>query len=520
MELVTAGPEARAPGSLLAAARSGSRWTAVQFGGARLATVLVFLVLARLLSPESFGVVAIATVFVALLQILVEGGFSLALIQREHLERGHVDTVFWTSVATGFLLSGGLALVAAPLAAAYDEPQLAEIIPVLAIGLFVSALGSTQSAQLRRQLRFRPLAVRAVASSALAGVVGIVLALTGFGVWALVVQYVVLNLVQTTALWLSTSWRPGLAVSRRHFGEVFHFSRHSLGNTLLQFTVNRSDDFFIGVFLGPASLGLYSVAYRLLSSLNDVINQMLLGVAFPVFSRLQNDRARLQRAYCAVLKVGAALAFPSYLFFVVGAPEVVEVFFGRQWEAAAPVMAVLALFGAVQTPVMITDSCLNAIGRPQVVFRHRLVGTVVQLVAFAVAASFGIIWVAWALVVRAYLLAPLPVLSLMRAGVVDVRTWSRSFLAPLLATAAMLLATWGVRAALETHASAPVRLIAMLAVAPTVYLGALVLLDRPLVRELFGMVRARKRRRRLRSGGDFADRPVRDVVPSRVAADG
>lgn len=497
---MTVTPEELSPESLGAAARTGSRWTALQFGGSRLATFLVFLVLARVLTPEDFGIVAIATVFVALLQLLVEGGFGLALIQRKDLEPGHVDTVFWTSVSTGLLLAGGLALAAGPLSVLYQQPMLAQILPVLSIGLVVSALGSTQSAQLRRALMFRPLAVRANVSNVVAGVTGIVLALLGAGVWALVVQYVVLNVVQTLLLWVFAVSYPGLRVSRRHFADVFGFSRHSLGNQLLQFTSNRSDDFLIGVFLGPGPLGFYAVGYRLLTTLNDVINNTLLGVAFPVFARLQHATARLTNAYCTVLKVGAAVAFPGFGFFAVAAPEVVEVIFGARWLPAAPVMAVLAIFGALQTTVMITDSCLSAIGRPKVVFRNRLLSTSVQVAAFAVAAPFGIIWVAWSLVARAYLLAPLPVWSLIRAGVVDLRAWLRSFVTPLLATAVMLAAVAAVRATPLAHTGSAVRLAAMAAVSMVTYLGALTLLDRPLLREVIGLVTPGRLKRGTRRG--------------------
>lgn len=495
---MTAAP-GETPGSLKASARSGSRWAALGLTGAKLSTLVVFVVLARLLTPQEFGVVAIATVFVALARVFVEGGFSEALIQRADLERGHVDTVFWTSVGTGVLFAGVLVLAAGPLSALYGEPVLAQILPVLAIGPLVSAFGSTHTALLKRAMRFRSLAIRAIISNLVAGVAGIVVALLGGGVWALVVQFLVLSAVQTIMLWILASSRPGLTVTRRHFHDIFSFSRNSLGSWLLQFTNSRGDDFLIGSILGPGPLGLYSVAYRLLTTLNDVITRSLLHVALPVFSRLQHDPARLRSAYCLVLKVGTALAFPGFLFFTVAAPEVVEVVFGDRWMPAAPVMAVLAIYGALQTALMITDGCLQAVGRPEIVFRNRLLSTGVQVAAFAVAAPFGIIWVAWALVARAYLLAALPVLSLIRAGVVDLRSWLRSFLAPALATAAMLAAVAVVRAALLAHAGPGLRLAAMAAVAALTYTAALAVIDRAILRELVAVVVPGRRRARQRS---------------------
>lgn len=503
------GVEEPVPGSLSDAARSGARWMVVQFGGARIVTFLVFLVLARLLDPEDFGLVAIATVFVALLQLLVEGGFSQAIIQRVDVERGHLDTVFWTSVLTGLALAGGLALAAGPISRLFGEPLLAQILPVLAIGLVLGALGSTQGAQLRRALRFGPLGVRALVSNLVAGAAGVGLAVAGAGVWALVAQFLVLSAVQTTLLWGLGGWRPGLAVSRRHFTDIFAFSRNTLGNRVLAFADKRSDDLLIGAILGPITLGLYAVAYRLLTSIMDVLTSTLLGVAFPVFAKLQTEPARLRHTYVRVLKIGAAVAFPLFLFFTIAADEAVRVLFGEKWLAAAPIMAVLALFGALQATLTITESCLTAIGRPQVVFRNRLLGTAVQVTAFAVAAPFGVIWVAWALVARAYLLAPLPVWSLIRAGVIDLRGWLRSFGTPLLCTSVMLGAVAAVRFGLSGAVGAAPRLAAMVAVAVFAYVGALAVIDRPLLRELAGIVASRRGRRATRpSGAETVTEPL------------
>ena len=470
--------------SLKESARRGSRWSFLQFGGSRLATFLVFLVLARLLNPEDFGVIALATVFVALVQIVVEGGFGQALIQRVHLERGHVDTVFWTSVLTGLGLAGGLALAADPLAMLFHEPRLGQVLPALAIGLFIGALGSTHAAQLRRDLRFAPLAVRGLVSNAVAAVVAIVLAAVGAGVWALVAQYVVLNIVQTVLLWVTATVFPGLCVSWRHFLDIFAFSRNTLGTSLLQAGNRRLGELLIGALLGAVPLGLYVVGHRLLLVVGEAITQSLLGVAFPVFARLQNEPARLRKAYLLSLRASLALAMPVFLFFTIAATEAVQVLFGPQWLLAASVMAVLALAGIVRPLLAVSDSCLKAIGRPDIVFRNKILNMIVQLGAVAAVAPFGIVWVAWAVVAGTYLLAPLPVWSLIRTGVVDLRSCLRSFVAPLLAAAIMLGAVVGVRAWLLTSTGPILRLAAMLAVAIVAYVVALALLDRELFREI------------------------------------
>jgi PST family polysaccharide transporter len=491
---MTATDEPNGPASLAAVARSGTRWTIVQFGGARLVTFVVFLILARLLTPVDFGLVAMALVFVELLQLLVEGGFAQALIQRPELERGHLDTVFWTSLVTGIGLAGALAALAGPIARLYDQPMLTRILPVLGIGLVLAALGATQTAQLRRELRFRPLGMRALVSNLVAGLIGVLVALRGGGVWALVWQYLALNGMQSLLLWTSTGWRPGLEASRRHFTDIFRFSRHTLGIQFLEFANRRSDDLLVGILLGPIALGLYSVAYRLLSSLLDVLTSVLVGVGYPIFARLQDDPARLRAGYVRVMRVGAALAFPSFLFLALAADEIISVVFGGQWLPATRIMAVLTLAGAVQVLVAVTDSCLTAIGRPELVFRIRALGTALQVAAFVAAAPFGILWVAVALVLRVYLLAPLPVWCLIKAGVIDLRGLLRGLVPPFLCTALTLAAVAGARLGTLQVLGPGARLSVMALTAATIFVGSLAVLDRALLRELTSSLPVRHRR--------------------------
>jgi O-antigen/teichoic acid export membrane protein len=479
--------------SLRRSATSGVIWTAVQYGGSRLTTLLVFLVLTHLMAPSTFGTVALASVFIALFQLFVQSGFGVALVQRKEVEDGHRDTVFWFGVGTGIVLCLVLIAISHPLAAALGEPPVGPVLDVLSVTLVISALGSTHNALMRRDLRFKSLAARGLVANVAGGIAGITAAVLGAGVWSLVVQNLVLASVQTTALWLMSPYRPGLGVSRRHFLDIFAFSRNSLGNSLLIFTNQRSDDFLVGSFLGSAVLGIYTIAYRLLTTMQDLVNGTLSNVALPIFSRLQGDSARLTGAYSMTLRLSGFVALPSYLFFVVAAPDVVQAVFGSKWHASGPVMSILALFGAAQTPLEVVNWVLLSIGRPQVTFRLRLLNTSVQVAAFLVAVPFGIRWVAATLVFRAYALAPLSLIVLRRATGMRIRMFFAALAAPAAGSLVMMGTVLACRHLLEPRLQSGPTLVILVAAGSLSYVAVAFFTNRAMLMQLLGLVRRRGR---------------------------
>ena len=253
-----------AAGSLRDVAVRGLGWTLLRTVSSRLVSSLVFFVLARLLDPADFGTVALASVFVVLLSLLVESGFGEALVQRGTVTARDLDTGFWANTAMGIglacLLAGTAPLIAAP----FHQPDLGPVLQVLSPALVLAGLSSVPQALLRRELAFRQLALRGIAGTVAGGVVGVGMALAGFAVWSLVGQALANALIGAVVLWLGCSWRPGRDVSRATFGELSRFGANVLGERVALFISRRSDDFLIGLVLGPVALGLYTAAYRIL----------------------------------------------------------------------------------------------------------------------------------------------------------------------------------------------------------------------------------------------------------------
>lgn len=463
-------------------------WSAVQSVASLVTSTLALVVLSRLLDPAAFGVVALAAVYIAFVQVFVEQGLTDALVQRERLDPEHLDAAFWSSLGTAALLAGGSALAAPWIARLYDLPELAPVIRWLSLGLLFPALSGVQQALLRRRLEFRALALRAGAASILGAVAAVAAAWSGLGVWALVVQTLVTGAVGTAVLWGVAEWRPSLRFSRPHFRELFGFGAGVLGTNLLTFVGRNADDLLIGTFLGPVPLGYYSVGYRLVRVASALLRNVTSSAALPAFSRLQDDRDRIRRAFYQGAHYTSVLAFPAFVGMSVLAPELVRALFGPQWAPSAPVMRVLAFVGILHTVFAFNTSVMLALGKASLRFWLTFLNAVFDVLAFAIALRWGIVAVAAAFVIRGYLFLPLPVYAVHRLIGLELRTYLDQYRAPLLATGAMAAVLLAVRPLL---AGTPpgVQVGVGIVVGAVVYAGALALLRPALLREVLRLSR-------------------------------
>jgi O-antigen/teichoic acid export membrane protein len=435
-----AGPPAEPggePGGLQRRVARGLTWTVIHTWGGQALSLVVFVILARLLTPADFGLVALAAVFVALAQLIVDQGLGDAIVQRREVTPSHVDTAFWVALATGAVLTVVAYLLAAPIGAAVSQPELVPVLQVLSVTFVLSALTSIPIALLTRQLAFRLLAIRAIVAIVVGGVVGIGMALAGAGVWALVGQQLASAAISVVLLWAVTDWRPGLRASRQEFGELFGFGIRVVGSDILGFISRNADNFLIGVFLGTIPLGIYAVGYRILDTSQRLLINVARKITFPAFSRLQHDPERMRRAYLRSTRAASVLIVPGYVGLALVAPELVLTLFGSQWREAGPVAAILFAGGPVLGLQAFSGSLLYAAGRPDVVLRFRVITTVANVAGFAAAVSFGIGAVALAFTLRGYLLLPLLLAWTRRATGVTAADHARAVRGTLLATAVM-----------------------------------------------------------------------------------
>ncbi len=466
-------------------ALKGVFWTVTQALGGRALSLAVFLVLARLLTPADFGLVAMAAVFIALLEVLVQQGFSSAITQRENLEPEHESTAFWTNILLSALMGVALWASAGWVARLYDAPNLAPVVRWLAAILPLRALVAVPVGLLQRRMEFRVLALRSIFGAFVGGVAGIAAAFAGWGVYALVAQLLIGGLAEVVAVWAASSWWPRLVFSIRHLRELLGVSLHLVSAGLLDFLNRRSDDLLIGIFLGEVALGYYAVAYRVLRVMTRVMAKTGTVVAFSAFSRLQNQPDRMREAFYRSTQAASVVSMPAFVGLSVVAPVAVPLMFGEQFTESGQVLRVLALIGVVHAVSFYNFAVYVGIGRPDVRLKLLAVHTTVNVLAFFLVVRWGIVAVAAAYVIRGYVLIPLDLIALRGLIGVSPRRYFGNLAAPALACVAMVVVLLAIQ---QLHLSPVSDLALSVVCGAAAYAAVLYLLVPALVRELWSKV--------------------------------
>ena len=426
-------------------AAQGVFWSAAANWGYQLTTLAVFAMLSRLLTPEAFGLVALASVFTAFTKLIAEQGLADALVQRAELEPEHFDTAFWLSMGVGAVLAAGLAGSSWLIADIVNEPDVAPVLMWLSVIMLFTGLSSVQRAILTRDLRFASLAMRTLTSVVVGGVVGVATAAAGFGVWSLVAQLLTIEIVGTIALWTASDWRPRFRFSRSHLRDLFSFGANVVGYRILRFTNTRIDNLMVGSFLGATALGFYVVAYRLLDLLINLTTSIIGSVAFPVLSRIQDDRPRVQNAYYKSIRVTSVMAFPLFAGLIAVAPEATRLVFGSQWDESVPVMRVLAVAGLLQSILFVNNIVMKSLGKPA--WRLVVMGITALLLvlSFSVAVRSGIVAVAVAFAAVTYLMAPAWLYGAHRLIGLSFKRYLQQVGPPLVAAIVMMLSVFSAK---------------------------------------------------------------------------
>ena len=473
-------------GALQKRVARGLTWTFVDTWGSQAISLIIFAILAHLLTDVQFGLVALAAVFVAFAQLFVDQGLGDALIQRKMVTRLQIDTAFWVAVVTG----GGLMvlgfLLAVPISILVGQPDVAPIIAVLSLTFLETSFSSVQMALLRREMRFKSLALRRLTAVVVAGVIGVGAAYLGWGAWALVANELAFGTVSVFMLWTVSPWRPGLQWSRSDFRELFSFGINVVGGDVLNFLSRNSDNLLVGAVLGAGPLGLYAIGYKILDTTQALLVNAARKLAFPVFARIQHDPARSRRAYGRVNRALSMIILPGYIGLAVVAQEAIVTLFGAKWADSGPVAATLYLIGPVLTIQVFSGALLNAAGHPEITFSFRILTTTVHIVGFVIAVTVfrDIIAVAAAFVIGSYLMLPLNLYLQHRYAGISVfeHLWQLRWMA--LCTAVMAAAVLGVKLALAGHVHPLILLAAEVAVGIVVYTVLMLIFERDLFREV------------------------------------
>lgn len=434
--------------------RGAVLWSYLMNSGEKAIFALVTFVLASILGPSDFGTVSMAMVYILFIQMFLEQGLCLALIQRKDLDAEHLDSVFWMVMVAGLALVGISVGLSGWWARVNHLPTLARVIRWLSVSILIESLTVVQRAVLHRDMNFKSLSLRSNAAAAVAAVVSLGMALAGFGVWALVGQKLGEDISALALLWKISSWRPRLRFSLLHLKQLLGFSVASLFTRVGVFVNRYSTGLLIGLFFGPVAVGVYRLAERVVNTLLDTTTTPLQLAAFSQFSRLQDHRAELRQSALQCLRLGATLTIPSLAgLALVSTPLMAAM--GPQWAPAAGVLQILCALGMVLTFTRFTETLLPALSRPQylaIIKWAECLVTVVLLLAVVLALKRSpvvtqVIGIALAqFVAGALVFGPILFYILIRLSGISLSALLSVVTAPLVAAAASSAAVLGISA--------------------------------------------------------------------------
>ncbi len=343
--------------------KSAVFWSYLLTVGRLATTGIVTIFMAAYLLPADYGVMALAMVWVTFAQTLALHGTGQAVIQREEVDESHFDAAFWTTVGGSTVLALIFAGVAPLWARLTGTPELVPVCFALAPAIVLNALVVVPDAILRRALRFRTLSLRVLIAGILSGVAGILAAVNGLGVWALVVQQIVITTFSAIAVWVAVPWRPRFRRVGPALREIRSYSLHSVSGFFASFLSQRTDALVLGPIFGPVAIGLYRFASRITDMVNDVAVGGLSQVSMPHLSRFAADRDAFVKAVARIMHAGALLALPMFGILFVTAPWLLT-WIGPQWADAVPAFRALCIGGAAGAIGAILGAVLQAAGRP------------------------------------------------------------------------------------------------------------------------------------------------------------
>lgn len=385
-----------------------SRRSGMTFVAARGINVFVqiasTILLARLLSPHDFGIVAMITALVGFAPVLIDLGTSDAATQKARISEDEISALFWTNVGIGVCLAGLMIVARGGIADAFGEPALAGIALVTSVTFPLMAISNQHYALMRRAMEFHRIATIDISANLIGTVVSIAMALAGCGYWSLVVKPIVTSAIVCVGAWWFCRWVPSRPRASSGVGELARFGLGVTGFTLTDYFARSADRLAIGYFFGAASLGYFQNAFTIYSNVLSILSEPLHNIAASGLSKLRDDPAQLRRLWAKALSLVSFVSAPIFAILAVTGQDVVVMLLGAKWAASGPLVCILAARGIAQTAERTLGWLHVAAGRSDRWLRWGFVSAALQVAAVIAGLPFGPIGLTTSCAALVYLL--------------------------------------------------------------------------------------------------------------------
>jgi O-antigen/teichoic acid export membrane protein len=367
------------------------KWSALGDASSRLIGPLIFLVLARLLLPEDFGIVAAATVVISFSQVFSDAGLAKALIQRQ----GHTDeaanAVFWINLALGVLIAGALFLLAPYVARFFSDQRIQAVTRVLSLQVVIAAFFSVHVALLQKALDFKRLFWIRLLTTLIPGIASIPLALSGYGYWALIAGTLAGYVAQGLLLWRLSSWRPKLSFNSGIAIELLAFGQWAMVSGIIGWFYVWMDALIVGHFLGAHDMGLYRVGNTFVSMIFGLVFAPMLPVLYSLFSRAQHDGEYIRTSLMSFARIAMLVAMPLVAVLVILHAPIERFLFGRTWEGLGVILAILAASQGLSWAVGANGEAYRAVGKPHLETWAMGLSVVIYLIGYLYSVQYGLV---------------------------------------------------------------------------------------------------------------------------------
>ena len=369
----------------------GVIWSAVERFASQGVEFIFGILIARLLLPEDYGVIAMLNIFLAISRTFIDSGFETALIRKADRTETDFSTVFYFNIAVSAICYLILWIASPFIADFYDTPLLESVTKVVALNLIFNALAGIQSAKLSIEIDFKSRANVSLIHACVSGAVGLWLAFKGYGVWALVAQSLSAAAVRTITLWVIVRWKPRFEFSKKSFKELFSFGSKLLAAGLLNTIYNNIYSIVIGKFYSPSSLGVYSKANTLSQFPSSNVTGVFQSVLFPVLSSIQDDEKRMLDTYKRFLRMSSFVVFPLMIGLAAVADPLIRILLTDKWEGSVYLLQILC-FSAIWAPVIaVNTNVLQVKGRSDYFLKAEIIKKVIGIVILCVTVPMGLV---------------------------------------------------------------------------------------------------------------------------------
>lgn len=374
---------------------SGIFWSLLQGVGGKGITFVVMIILARLLTPEIFGLIGMLMIFIQVSQALVVAGFNQALIQKKDTDEEDYSSVFWINLGMSLLLYAIIFFCAPLIANFYDQPILTELARVLSLVFVINAFSYVQEARLSKEMRFKTLTIVSIPSTVIGGGVAVVMAVMGYGVWSIVALQLVTRFAYAVQIWFYAKWKPLFTYNAVKVKQLFSFGSKLMIAAVINTIYNNIYLVIIGKFFPLSAVGYYQNADNLVKVPSSTISGALSKVVFPVFSSIQDEDDRLKIGYKKIIQQVLFLLTPAFVLAAVLAEPLFRFVFTEKWLPAVPYFQILCVVGILYPLNLYNINIINVKGRSDLTLKLGIIKKIILTIGIVIAIPYGI----WALLI-------------------------------------------------------------------------------------------------------------------------